>query len=56
MKTKLLMGIDIGTQSSRAALLDLNGRVIAAAGNLFTIFKDVHDQMQTPFNQLAKMP
>ena len=31
MATQLLMGIDIGTQSTRAALLDLNGRVVASA-------------------------
>jgi xylulokinase len=31
LKQQLLMGIDIGTQSTRAALLDLDGRVIASA-------------------------
>jgi xylulokinase len=31
MATKLLMGIDIGTQSTRAALLDLDGRLVASA-------------------------
>lgn len=31
MARQLLMGIDIGTQSTRAALLDLEGRVIASA-------------------------
>jgi xylulokinase len=34
MKRKLLMGIDIGTQSTRAALLTLDGQVIASAGRL----------------------
>jgi xylulokinase len=32
LKRGLLMGIDIGTQSTRAALLDLDGRLIASAG------------------------
>ncbi|KAA3664029.1 MAG: hypothetical protein DWQ04_07785 [Chloroflexi bacterium] len=32
MKRELLMGIDIGTQSTRAALLTLDGQVIASAG------------------------
>ena len=40
MKRQLLMGIDIGTQSTRAALLDLDGRVIASAGT--------PQEMQTP--------
>lgn len=31
MKRELLMGVDIGTQSTRAALLDREGRVIASA-------------------------
>lgn len=31
MKRELLMGVDIGTQSTRAALLDRDGRVIASA-------------------------
>ncbi len=31
MARQLLMGIDIGTQSTRAALLDLEGRVVASA-------------------------
>ena len=31
MAGQLLMGIDIGTQSTRAALLDLEGHVIASA-------------------------
>jgi xylulokinase len=33
LKRELLMGIDIGTQSTRAALLDLDGRLIASAGS-----------------------
>lgn len=31
MRSQLLMGIDIGTQSTRVALLDLEGRVVASA-------------------------
>jgi len=31
MTTKYLMGIDIGTQSTRAALIDFEGRVVASA-------------------------
>ena len=31
MKQRYLMGIDIGTQSTRAALIDLNGRLVASA-------------------------
>jgi xylulokinase len=34
MKRELLMGIDIGTQSTRAALLTLDGQVIASASRL----------------------
>jgi xylulokinase len=33
LKRELLMGIDIGTQSTRVALLDLDGRLIASAGS-----------------------
>ena len=40
MAGQYLMGIDIGTQSTRAALLDLNGRVIASAST--------SQDMQTP--------
>lgn len=40
MARRLLMGIDIGTQSTRAALLDLQGRVVASAGT--------PQEMQTP--------
>lgn len=40
MKRELLVGIDIGTQSTRAALLDLDGRVIASAST--------PQDMQTP--------
>lgn len=32
MKRELLLGVDIGTQSTRAALLTLDGRVVAGAG------------------------
>ncbi|MFB0536375.1 MAG: FGGY-family carbohydrate kinase [Anaerolineae bacterium] len=31
MKRQMLMGIDVGTQSTRVALLDLKGRVVASA-------------------------
>lgn len=31
MRSRLLMGIDIGTQSTRVALVDLEGRVVASA-------------------------
>lgn len=34
MKRELLMGIDIGTQSTRAALLTLDGQVVASASRL----------------------
>lgn len=40
MAGQFLMGIDIGTQSTRAALLDLEGRVIASAST--------PQEMQTP--------
>lgn len=40
MTQQLLMGIDIGTQSTRAALLDLNGRVVTSAST--------PQDMQTP--------
>jgi xylulokinase len=40
LKRELLMGIDIGTQSTRVALLDLGGRVIASAST--------PQDMQTP--------
>ncbi len=40
MKRDVLMGIDIGTQSTRAALLDREGRVIASAST--------PQEMQTP--------
>lgn len=40
MAGQFLMGIDIGTQSTRAALLDLDGRVIASAST--------PQEMQTP--------
>jgi xylulokinase len=40
MTRQLLMGIDIGTQSTRAALLDLKGQVIASAST--------PQEMQTP--------
>lgn len=40
MTDQLLVGIDIGTQSTRAALLDLKGRVIASAST--------PQEMQTP--------
>jgi len=40
MKRDLLMGIDIGTQSTRAALLTLNGQVVASASR--------PQEMQTP--------
>ena len=41
MKRELLMSIDLGTQSTRAALLDLDGTMVASARRL-------HD-MQTPY-------
>ena len=34
MKQDLLMGIDIGTQSTRVALLDFEGRVVASSSTL----------------------
>jgi xylulokinase len=40
MAQQLLMGIDIGTQSSRVALLDLKGHIVASSGVL--------QDMQTP--------
>jgi sugar (pentulose or hexulose) kinase len=40
MTEGLLMGIDIGTQSTRAALLDLDGHVIAGSS--------MSQEMQTP--------
>jgi len=40
VKRDLLMGIDIGTQSTRAALLNRDGRVIASAST--------PQEMQTP--------
>ena len=40
MQSELLMGIDIGTQSTRAALLTLDGRAVAMAGR--------SQEMQTP--------
>ena len=40
MKRELLMGIDIGTQSTRAALLTLDGQVVASASR--------SQEMQTP--------
>jgi xylulokinase len=40
MKRKLLMGIDIGTQSTRAALLNPDGQVVASASTV--------QDMQTP--------
>jgi len=40
MAQQLLMGIDIGTQSTRAALLDLEGKTVASAGT--------PQDMQTP--------
>ncbi len=40
MAGQFLMGIDIGTQSTRAALLDLDGRVVASAST--------PQEMQTP--------
>jgi len=40
MTSQLLMGIDIGTQSTRAALLDLKGHVVASAST--------PQEMQTP--------
>ncbi len=40
MAQQLLMGIDIGTQSSRVALLDLQGHIVASASTL--------QDMQTP--------
>ena len=40
MARQLLMGIDIGTQSTRAALLDLEGRVVSSASTSI--------EMQTP--------
>jgi xylulokinase len=40
LKRELLLGVDIGTQSTRAALLDLSGRVVASAST--------PQEMQTP--------
>ena len=37
MARELLMGIDIGTQSTRVALLDLDGQVVASAGDTYDL-------------------
>ena len=34
MKKQFLMGIDIGTQSTRVAIINLNGHIVAGASNL----------------------
>ena len=56
MAKDLLMGIDIGTQSTRAALIDLEGKVAASASTPPNAHMAIGNIVNTPKPKPAYIP